>query len=90
MTNILTVNLNWSADGHQTTIVCFKSCKLKEEVYKKRKTPKNKKLKSKLSLTRTRTKTYYAHEVTNENPEIINFVFAGPNENPKLKTEKLD
>ena len=73
-------------DGQQTTIVRFKSHKFKEEVYKKRKTTKNKKIKIKLLLTRSRTKTLnYSHEVTNENPEIVNFAFADPNGNLKFQ-----
>ena len=72
--------------GRQTTIVCFRSHKFKEEVYRKRKTTKNKKIKIKLSLRRSHTKTSnYAHEVTSENPEIINFAFADPNGNLKFK-----
>ena len=86
--------------GQQTTKVHFKSHKLKEVVYKKTpnkqtnkqtnkkktKTTKNKKIKIKLSLARTPIKTLnYAHEVTNENPEIINFVFADPYGNLKLR-----
>ena len=46
----------------------------------KKKNNKKQTKKIKLSLTRTSTQTLsYAHEVTNENPEIINFVFADPN-----------
>ena len=72
--------------GQQTTIGRFKSCRFNEKVYKKRKTTKNKKIKTKLSLTRTRTKTLnYAYEVTNENPEIVNFAFADPNGNLKFR-----
>ena len=73
-------------DGQQTTIVRFKSHKFKKEVYKKRKTTKNKKIKIKISLKRTRTKiSNYAHEVTNENPEIINFVFTDPKGNLQFR-----
>ena len=73
-------------DGQQTTIVRFKSHKFKKEVYKKRKTTKNKKIKIKISRKRTRTKIWnYAHEVTNENPEIINFAFTDPKGNLQFR-----
>ena len=75
-------------DDQQTTIMPFKSCKFKKKVYKKRKTPKNKKNKMKPSLTKTHTKTLsYAHEVKNTNLEIINFAFADPNGNLKFRLE---
>ena len=63
-----------------------KKKKKKKTKKKKKKTTKNKKIKIKLSLARTPIKTLnYAHEVTNENPEIINFVFADPYGNLKLR-----
>ena len=69
-------------DSLQTTIVRFKSAQ-------KEKQEKTKKIKAKLSLTRTSTKTLnHAHEVTNENPEIINLPFADPNGNLKFRLKK--
>ena len=53
------------------------------------KTTKNKKIK-KLSLKRTHTKTLnYAHEVMNENLEIINFAFVDPNGNLRFMLKNL-
>ena len=73
-------------DGQQTTTVRFKSHKFKKELYKKRKTTKSKKIKIKISLKRTRAKiSNYAHEVTNENPDNINFAFVDPKGNLKFR-----
>ena len=44
------------------------------------------KIKIKLSLTRTRTKTLnYAHKITEENKQNINFAFSDPNGNLKFR-----
>ena len=73
-------------DGQQTTIVRFKSHRFRENVYHHRKTTTSHKIKIKLSLTRTRTKTLnYAHKITEENKQNINFAFSDPNGNLKFQ-----
>ena len=76
-------------DGQQTTIVRFKSHRFRENVYRHRNTTTNHKIKIKLSLTRTRTKTLnYAHKITEENKQNINFAFSDPNGNLKFQLRR--
>ena len=70
-------------------IVRFKSHRFRENVYRHRKTTTNHKIKIKLSLTRTRTKTLnYAHKITEENKQNINFAFSDPNGNVKFRLRR--
>lgn len=77
-------------NGNQAVIVKFKSHSFRSHIYGNRKKIQNKKIKIKISLTPERRKLLnIATEMTEENPNV-DFVFADPNGNLKVKLKRRD